>query len=340
MPKRMRLPNGFGQITKLKQRLRKPFRAMVTVGTTDEGRPICKLLKPVSYFETYNDAYLALAEYNRNPYDLNDATITVQEIYERWWKNHEKSLSQNTVRSYKTIWNHCGILYNIPVKECRVGNIKQCLDLMDSDNTKKRIQILLGMVFDYAVELELIEKNPARVIKQNLEIESKTHLAFTEDEISILWDNIDVEECCWIILQIYTGLRPTELIELKTKNINLAENYMIGGMKTKAGKDRMIPIHPRIKYLIEDRMSDEQLFRISYGKLYRHWKSLMNDLGLNPEHKPHDGRKTFITLAKKYNMDEYAIKRIVGHAISDLTESVYTDRSITWLLEEIKKIKE
>lgn len=49
-------------------------------------------------------------------------------------------------------------------------------------------------------------------------------------------------------------------------------------------------------------------------------------------HKPHDGRKTFITLAKKYNVDEYAIKYIVGHSISDLTE-------LDWLREEIAKIK-
>mgnify|MGYP000452998160 CR=1 FL=1 len=57
--KRRRLPNGFGQISEIKNRnLRKPFRAMVTVGKTPEGRPISKPLKPESYFETYNDAYL------------------------------------------------------------------------------------------------------------------------------------------------------------------------------------------------------------------------------------------------------------------------------------------
>ena len=43
----MRLPNGFGQISEIKGRkLRRPFRAMVTVGVTEHGRPICKILKP------------------------------------------------------------------------------------------------------------------------------------------------------------------------------------------------------------------------------------------------------------------------------------------------------
>ena len=67
--KRRRLPNGFGQISEIKGRnLRNPFRAMVTVGKDKNGKPICKPLKPESYFPTYNDAYTALVEFNKNPY--------------------------------------------------------------------------------------------------------------------------------------------------------------------------------------------------------------------------------------------------------------------------------
>lgn len=37
-------------------------------------------------------------------------------------------------------------------------------------------------------------------------------------------------------------------------------------------------------------------------------------------------------------MDEFAIKRIVGHSFKqDLTESVYTKRPYTWLVEEMAK---
>jgi integrase len=57
-----------------------------------------------------------------------------------------------------------------------------------------------------------------------------------------------------------------------------------------------------------------------------------------PEHRLHDGRKQFVTMAKMAGMDEYALKRIVGHTIDDLTERVYTDRSVEWLKAEIEKI--
>ena len=77
---RRRLPNGFGQISEIKDRnLRKPYRVMVSVGETDNGRPICRLLKPQAYFATYNDAFAALVDYNRNPYDLEPA-ITAKEL--------------------------------------------------------------------------------------------------------------------------------------------------------------------------------------------------------------------------------------------------------------------
>ena len=47
----------------------------------------------------------------------------------------------------------------------------------------------------------------------------------------------------------------------------------------------------------------------------------------------------FITMAKKWKVDEYAIKYIVDHSITDLTERVYTKRDIEWLRSEMDKIE-
>ena len=44
-------------------------------------------------------------------------------------------------------------------------------------------------------------------------------------------------------------------------------------------------------------------------------------------------------MAKKYKVDEYAIKYMVGHRITDITEKVYTCRDPTWLMDEICKIR-
>lgn len=52
-----------------------------------------------------------------------------------------------------------------------------------------------------------------------------------------------------------------------------------------------------------------------------------------------DGRICFVSMAKEAEMTEYALKRIVGHSIKDLTEKTYTKRNIEWLNREIEKIK-
>lgn len=78
---------------------------------------------------------------------------------------------------------------------------------------------------------------------------------------------------------------------------------------------------------------------IKTDKYANRFSKVMEALHLNSEHRPHDPRTTFITMAKKSGMDEYALKRVVGHKIEDITESTYTKRDIEWLRTDIEKIK-
>lgn len=345
--KHRRLPNGFGQITEIKGRnLRNPFRAMVTVGKTETGRPICKPLKPQAFFATYNDAYAALVEYNKNPYDL-EPNITLKELYEKWSTMYFKTLkSKSSERTVTSAWAKCTSLYGMDASAIRARHIKACMDQVESENMKSRIKSLFNLMLDYAVEYEIVDRNYARSfnVSRNITTENE-HIAFTDEELNTLWANLGLKYVDAILIQCYTGLRPQELVLIEQKNISLVENTIIGGMKTKAGTDRIIPIHPDIKPLIKSRLElggkyliDGDNF-LTYDKYRTRFKNVCNGLKLNPEHRPHDPRKTFITLAKKYNVDEYAIKRIVGHALDDITEAIYTERPNSWLVEEVSKIK-
>ncbi|MFR6163486.1 MAG: hypothetical protein ACLUJR_11155 [Mediterraneibacter gnavus] len=51
-------------------------------------------------------------------------------------------------------------------------------------------------------------------------------------------------------------------------------------------------------------------------------------------------RHTFITKPKRVRMEEYILKRIVGHAINDNTEKTYTHREIEELKAEMRKIED
>ncbi len=58
---------------------------------------------------------------------------------------------------------------------------------------------------------------------------------------------------------------------------------------------------------------------------------------MNPKHRAYDGKMHFVTMAKKYGIDEYAINDIVKHSITDITQKVYIQRKM--LKKEIEKIK-
>lgn len=370
--RRRKLPNGFGQITEIKNRnLQKPFRAMVTIGKDKVGKPICKPLKPNAYFKTYNEAYSALMEYNKDPYYFNQ-DITMNELFLQWIDYKYRGIDKNKIRWITSSWKYCSSVYDLKAAEIRPRHIKFCIDngvvIDKSGNTKhssphikRLIKVIFGMIFDYALEYELVSHNYAKdfkldnKFKKEIEDNLKEHISFTDEEINTLWANLySVDYVDMILIQCYSGWRPKELIELEIQKIDLENGFFKGGMKTKAGINRLVPIHPKIRALVEQRYNEaikinsDRLFNIeksgnykafTYDHLRKIFSNICSSLNLNPEHRPHDCRKHFITMAKKYNVDEYAIKYIVGHTITDITEKVYTDRTAEWLKTEIEKIK-
>lgn len=73
---------------------------------------------------------------------------------------------------------------------------------------------------------------------------------------------------------------------------------------------------------------------------YRHrFEKIVEKLELNPDHRSHDGRIQFSTMAKRDGVDECALKYMMGHKINDITENTYTKRKPEWLTAEIMKIK-
>lgn len=354
--KRVKLPNGFGSITKLKRKnIRNPYFVRICVGKTPEGRPILRSLKPKAYFSSYNDAYMALVKYHENPLDLFD-NKTIGDYY---WQIYNRD---GILDVYKTAWNYCSGIENIPIRQIQTRHVKYTIENgvfnghTAPPTIKKYTKSLLSLIFDEAIQEDMVQTNYARLYKipKSVSVEikenKKDHIAFTEDELNILWNRTDLKLVDMILVQCYSGWRPNELCKMKISDVDLNNWTFTGGSKTEAGKNRVVPIHENIRELVKNRYEhscSEYLFNyekangdvvpVSYSIYNRAFTKNMNELDM--DHRPHDPRKTFVTLAKKYSVDEYAIKYIVGHYIEDLTERIYTDRDIDWLTSEINKIQ-
>lgn len=375
----MKLPNGYGSVTKLSGNRRKPYLARVTLGwiTNEQTGKTTQNRVPIGTYKTKKEALQALAEYGANPYDIQNNNLTLAELYQKWTEAYFPTLAgESSTRTITSAWKYCHPLYKMRVKDLRARHIKGIMEdgyiissrgknagqkVMASPGVKARIKSMFNLMLDYALEYEIVDKNYARtfdisedIIKEK-EAATRGHIIFPPDEMKILWDNVDkIRFVDWILIQCYMGWRPQELATLQLADVNLDEWYMVAGMKTDAGKNRMVPIHTKIHPLVKRNydyavsLGSDALFndptatkggmKITYDKYAGRFDKVMAALKLNPEHRPHDPRMTFITMAKKAGIDPMVVKRLAGHRINDVTEAVYTVRDLEWLRSDIEKI--
>lgn len=375
----MRRANGTGNIYKMKGgKRRKPWRVRVTVGwelNPKTGR--CKQnLKTLGYYASRAEAEAALVAYQECPYDLNTKDITFKELYEQWTEDYFKKLTSiSSERTITSAYRYCSGLYNMKMRDIRIYHLQECMDkgyiIPDrgkekgqkryaSACTKGRIKSMFNLMFDWAYAREIVDRNYARAFELDKETkikqvrEKRKNTIFSKEEIDLLWKNVDkIAFVDMVLCGIYSGWRPQELAILKIKDIDLELQVMYGGMKTDAGKDRCVPIHPLIQPLIEKRYAEakelgsnylfndingQQGIYMTYDKYRGRFNKVVERLQM--DHHPHETRHTFITKAKRVRMEEYILKRIVGHAINDNTEKIYTHREIEELKAEMRKIED
>jgi integrase len=193
---------------------------------------------------------------------------------------------------------------------------------------------MLFEVFDLARKQKYIEENFISDIDFNYKQSGKCiHDAFTESEVAALWEQSNDKKVQIVLIMIYTGLRIEELLSLKTENIHLGEHYMIGGVKTDAGENRIIPISEKVFPFIASRMSDNAYLLHIGGKRYQRQK-FMNEIWnpvmsqINASHLPHDTRYTCASMLDRAKANPNTIKDILGHSKGDVTSKVYIKKNL------------
>lgn len=342
----MKNPNGFGSVYKLSGNRRKPFIARVTAGWSPEGK---QLYHTVGYFASRKEANIALAEFNRSPYDVNARKLTFSEVYEKWSDRRYAELSENRVKQFQSIYRSLSEFHEKPFADLRLVQLQAFFDRRTdiASASLTHYKMLLSQMYKYAMKHEIVEKNYASFIEIRKTTKKAAHETFTKEEIATLWEHADKREVQIILVLIYTGMRIMELLSLKQENVFVEERYMIGGSKTEAGKDRLIPINKRIlpfvkswadpdtEYLVRKQNKGKSEAYTYHGFRYSIWKPVLKQFGMS--HSIHDTRHTFISLMDAAGANKTALKRIVGHKNTDITE-LYTHKNLEELIREIDKI--
>ncbi len=349
----MKLPNGYGSVYKLPGNRRKPWAIRKTISweIDEKGDKLKRKYQYIGYYETKEEALNALAIYNSNPYDINN-DITFAEIYDKWSAEKFETISHSNVNGYKASYAVCKNLYSMKFIEIRKTHLQGVIDTCGKNYpTLRKLRVLFNQLYQFAMENDLCQKDYSKfvdIVKHKEKGKEEKHKPFTESEIQTLWNNVNRNEYIQIyLILIYSGVRISELLDLKKQDVHLEERYFdVIASKTESGI-RKVPISKKVLPFFEKWMQKEgcdYLVCTPEGKhfTYRnyfdsYWKPLMQEMEL--QHLPHDTRHTTISLLAKAEVNQTIIKRIVGHAgAMSLTEKVYTHFDIQQLVEAIDLI--
>lgn len=350
----MKLPNSYGSVYKLSGSRRNPYRAVVTlrwVLDKDTSKPK-QIRKTLGYYKTKSDALCALADYNKCPYDIGASKTTLQEVYERWSVKHFPNISHSNILGYKASYLLCEPLYKKRMADIKLDDLQYIVDTSGKNEpTLRKFKTLIKALYKYAIIHDIIsadmDKSSYIDIHNAGNPNAINREPFTSNEIQLLWDIYKSNVYYNVILiLIYTGVRISELLDLKKENVNLKERWFnVTESKTTAGV-RKVPIckkvMPFFEYWYNLNNSDYLITtpaetKFEYRNYYdSYWKPLINQINLN--HRPHDTRHTCASMLAEKGIDERIIKKILGHKGQGVTETVYTHFEIQTLLDAIDKL--
>lgn len=308
--------------------------------------------KIVGTYATKKEAMIALSDFNKDPYDLHHNTITFAEVFEKWSEIHFPKVSESNCKGYNASFRSCEKLHDMKFVEIKLDHLQQAVDESGKNTpTLKKMKIMFGLMYDYAVMHEIVTADKRDMVRY-VDISKAgnpnayNRKPFSKKQIDMVWNVKDSNIYYSVILMlIYTGVRISELLDLKKEDVHLDERWFyVKESKTESGI-REVPIAEKIvpffqywldrncEYLICTPDDKHFLYRNYYDS---YWTPLMDSLKL--QHRPHDTRHTCVSLLTEAGVDERIIKKIVGHKGQGVTETVYTHLELPIKLESINKI--
>lgn len=279
--------------------------------------------KTLGYYSTRKEAVIALAEYNKDPYNLDRNSATVTDV---WLLCKPRiNVSESRMKVYEASWTkYLAPLHNRPISDVKGEELQDVVDACPYGySTKVIIRTILKHIYAYAMRNDYTSKDYSAYINIEKESVQLERQVYSSEEIENLWKHSDQEYYVFTLILLYQGMRITELRELPFENVDLAAGTIrITEAKNKQSL-RIIPIHEVVKPLVQ-RVCEialenpgRKLFDFSKHQYEYFAKNILN-------HNPYDTRHTFATKATNLNVKKVYIQKIMGHKPDSVLEQFYT----------------
>lgn len=373
-----RRTKGTGSIYLRKDNKSKPYAAASSV----TGKQVY-----LGAFATKREAENALKDYEYNP--VNGFNMTLEQLHEKWMKTKAYAKLGDSVKSnYASAYIKLKPLYKRKFRDLRTSDYQYIIDYYDNPhhevgaggklkyldkngkgtykvtNTPKiceglgysalhKVKCLLTTLYTFAMKEDIVNKDYATFIELP-EQEETTATRFTEVQLELIKQNVGkVPYMDYIYIMCYVNFRVSEFLELTADRYKVTDSgihYFIGGKKTDAGKDRIVPIHPKIQQLVQKCIENggETIFcRIhegsEFGKAMNKdyflkycFRTAMQAIGLSDEYTPHSCRRTFSTRMSAAGAREEDIIALMGHTDYKVDIDHYIIQEVDTLYNAIK----
>lgn len=367
---------GTGSIYLRKDNKSKPYAAASSI----TGKQVY-----LGSFATKKEAANALQEYEYNP--VSCYNITFEGLHAKWLKTKAYDKLGKSVKSnYASAWVKLEPLHKHKFRNLRASDYQYIIDYYDNphhevgaggklkylDKAGKgtyrvtsepkiceglgysalhKVKCLLTTLYTFAMKEDIVSKNYATFIELP-EQEETTATRFTEVQLELIKQNVGkVPYMDYIYIMCYVNFRVSEFLELtpdRYKVTNSGIHYFVGGKKTDAGKDRIVPIHPKIQSLVQRCIENggETIFcrtHADFGKAMNKdyflkycFRPAMQAIGLGNGYTPHSCRRTFSTRMSAAGAREEDIIALMGHTDYKVDIDHYIIQEVDTLYKAIK----
>ena len=325
--KALKRANGTGTVYKLQGRRTRPWVAA-------KGKTI------IGYYDKKTAALDALARLQGRSID-EIYNWTFKQVYEAWKDEHFRDIGAKGIESYERAYDVFEPLHDRKFRELRTADYQIVIDKYSdkSHSLLSKFKQLATQMSQWGIRQELITTNFASFIKLPENVKKEKEI-FSEEDIQKL--EADGSQTAKLtLMMVYTGMRIGELFGLRTENVH--ETYVIGGEKTEAGRNRIIPIRSEgRKYFAEfkERAKGDLLISGYDGQKVianfrkRDYYPLLERLVISKK-TPHATRHTFASWAVANNIKPELLQKMLGHADYSTTANIYEHFDIDQLVNAI-----
>ena len=330
-------PNGSGSVYKRG----KTWMCAVILGYViqeDGSRKADKVTK--GGFKTKKEAMDYIPILRNAPVRKVPNLMDLWEVYKAS-KKYQK-LSDSRKEKYEIAWKKLDSVWFWKIDELTTFDLQNAVDSnADTFYTARDLKNLLSKLYQIAMPDEFVKTNLSEYIELP-ELNAKKQQAFQKEEITKLWNDYAAGNWWtgYILLMIYTGMMPGELLDAYKSHIDWEGKQIVGaGKKTAKRRETPIVLADFILPVLSDlcdHTEGEKLIRINKDRFYEVYYSALERAGCR-KLTPYSCRHTAATTLALENIPPSVIQQIMRHSRYSTTEK-YIHISIDPMLQAVNKL--